>query len=172
MSALRFWSVNAAQHALGAAALAANHRMVGSQCKASPLAKIPKARIPTDGRPRQMARLRTFVVCAILSTALATPAVAASKPSTRLVKCGSESCLLVSGQRNATSTNIVVNGHEVSAKGKQRWHVRLPVETVRAWSAPYARTIAVSVAGETHDAKLPIGMMGHADLAMLVVRVK
>ncbi len=119
-----------------------------------------------------MKRFKTLAMCFALSAAFATPAVAATKANTRLVKCGTESCLLVSGQRAHASSSILVNGHEVAAKGKQRWHVRVPVETIRAWSAPYARTITVSVAGATYDARLPIGMMGHADLAMLVVRVK
>lgn len=122
------------------------------------------------GRP--MLRLKTLTVSAVLSAALVTPAIAASKPSTRLVKCGQESCLRVSGQRTDKASAVLINGREIPTKGTQRWHVRVPVKTVRAWSAPYARTIAVSVAGSTQDVKLPIGMMGHGDLAMLVVRAK
>lgn len=136
------------------------------------LPRISIVNVSTEQWGRSMLRSKTLAVCAILSAALATPAAAASETSTRLVKCGSESCLRVSGQRPDKASAIVINGHEVSVKGAERWHVRMPVETVRAWSSPFARTIAVSVAGFTQDVKLPIGMMGHGDLAMLVVRAK
>jgi len=107
-----------------------------------------------------------------LTVAVASPAMAASAPKTRLVDCGAQSCLVISGQRDDSSSKVSINGREVSAQGGRRWHVKVPVDTVRAWSAPYARTITISVAGASNEAKLPIGMMGHANLAMLVIRVK
>lgn len=119
-----------------------------------------------------MSGLKTLGLGAVLSIALTSPAVAANKPITRLVNCGSQSCLMVSGQREDMSSSVRINGHEVAAKGKHRWRVRVPVQTVSNWSAPFARTVSVSVDGATHHAKLPVGMMGHADLAMLIVRVK
>lgn len=128
--------------------------------------------ISTSQRAQHMMRMKTLALCALASTVLANPALAASKPVTRLVKCGAESCLKISGQRADKTSSVFINGHEVPAKGAHRWNVRLPVNEVRSLSSPYARTIAVSVAGVTQDARLPIGMMGHADLAMLVVRVK
>ena len=169
MSAMRTRQIHAAQHPQWTT------RAVGNQAGLiglGALSRISKVHVFTKQWGRPMLRLKTLAVFAVLSTALATPAAAANKPSTRLVKCGSESCLHVSGQRADKTSAVLINGREISAKGKQRWHVRLPVETVRAWSAPYARAIAVSVAGSTQDVKLPIGMMGHGDLAMLVVRAK
>lgn len=105
--------------------------------------------------------------------AMSAPALAADAPSTRLVACGSESCLLISGRRADAAAPIVVNGHAVAPEGGRRWRVRIPVATVRAWSPPYARSVSVRVADVAHEARLPIGMLGTSgDLAMLVVRVK
>jgi hypothetical protein len=126
----------------------------------------------SNQRLRHMLRLKMLGMCVALSTVVANPALASDNPGTRLVKCGTGNCLKVSGQRAGKNDSVLINGHEVAAKGARRWHVSLPVDTVRTWSAPYARTISVTIAGATHAARLPIGMMGHADLAMLVVRVK
>jgi len=120
-----------------------------------------------------MPRLWTLALGALLAAGIAAPAMAATELSTRLVECGSRSCLIVSGHRDDAASKVSINGHAVAVEGARRWRVRVPVETVRAWSAPYARTIAVSVAGASVDAKLPIGLLGHVEnLAMLVVRVK
>jgi hypothetical protein len=94
-------------------------------------------------------------------------------PATKLVTCGAQSCLLVTGKRNDPSSTVRVNGHAVETEGARRWRVRLPVETVRAWSALHARTISVTVADTSHEASLPVGMLGPSrDLAMLVVSIK
>lgn len=122
-----------------------------------------------------MSRFQAFALGMILAAGLAAPtaAVAATQPSTRLVECGAASCLLVTGHRDDAKSNISINGHAVSVEGGRKWRARVPVETVRAWSTPYARTIEVSVDGALEDADLPIGLLGHAgDLAMLIVRVK
>ena len=47
------------------------------------------------------------------------------------------------------------------------------METLRVWSEPYARTIAVSVADTISEADLPIGLLGHtATLAMITISLK
>jgi hypothetical protein len=110
---------------------------------------------------------------------LASPAAAASEPSTRLVRCGEQSCLQISGSRGDPAAIISINGHVVPVEGEHSWRVRLPVEVVREWSVPYARTIEVSL----HDSEtqretnasvdLPIGLLGGVtDLASLVVSVR
>lgn len=116
---------------------------------------------------------------AVLVTALAWPACAATEPRTRVVDCEAGSCLLVTGRRADVASTVTINGRAVSVEGARRWRVSLPVGTLREWSAPYARTITVSVVdAETRTeasavVDLPIGLLGHADdLAMLVVRVK
>lgn len=120
-----------------------------------------------------MPRLSTFMVGMALATGIVAPAAAAPGPRTRLVEYRSESCLLISGSRDDVASSVSINGHAVPVEGRRKWRVRLPVDTVRAWSAPSARTITVSVAGAIDEADLPIGLLGHAnDLAMLVVRAK
>lgn len=116
---------------------------------------------------------------AVLAAALASPASAGDGPKTRLVDCKAGSCLLVTGRRAHAASTVTINGHAVSVKGARKWRVSLPVETLRTWSVPYARTITVSVvdarmrAESSAEADLPIGLLGHVEnLAMLVVRVK
>jgi hypothetical protein len=124
-------------------------------------------------------RGRTLALAAIIATGLASPAMAASEPSTRVVSCRSGSCLLVVGRRDSAASAVSINGHAVAVEGGRSWRVSLPVETVRDWSVPLARTITVAVAdvgsplATESEARLPIGLLGHAeDLAMLVISVK
>ncbi|WP_395397033.1 hypothetical protein WBP07_30685 [Novosphingobium sp. BL-8A] len=104
-------------------------------------------------------------------------AEAAETPSTRLVSCGEESCLLVSGQRADAGAEVRLNGHQVSVEGGRKWKVTLPMDTVRAWSVPMSRAIEVTVIGGgaggdvAMRADLPIGLLGHVtDLAALEIR--
>ncbi|WP_231568046.1 hypothetical protein [Sphingobium herbicidovorans] len=103
----------------------------------------------------------------------ATSALAAPEPSTRLVECSTGDCLLVTGRRDDRHAPVSINGHEIAVKGDCRWQARLPVETFRAWSAPNARTVTVSVDGEETKARLPVGMFVRPEkLTMLVIRPK
>lgn len=114
----------------------------------------------------------------VAAFATAGPALAASSPTTRLAACRTGSCLVVTGQRDSAAALVLINGHTVSVDGQRNWQVRLPLDTVRDWSAPMARTIAVETvdpagtARSAQDANLPIGLLGHVDLAALVVAVK
>lgn len=116
---------------------------------------------------------------AIAMLGLSSPAMAASEPSTRLVSCGEQSCLLVSGHREDPDSIVSINGQVVSVEGERGWRVRVPVETVREWSAPFARTIEVSLRNPETQAEavasvaLPIGMLGGTtDLATLVISAR
>jgi hypothetical protein len=120
--------------------------------------------------------MASLVLGAAMATCLTTPALAESKPSTRLVTCGTDSCLLVTGHRQSADAEVRINGHPVVVQGERSWRVRLPVSTVREWSAPFARKIEVSSYNPamstpaSHAAKLPIGLLGHVpDLASLVI---
>ncbi|WP_031304529.1 hypothetical protein [Sphingobium quisquiliarum] len=105
--------------------------------------------------------------------AAATPAIAAPEPGTRLVECRSGDCLLVTGHRDHRGSVVAINGHAVAVEGGRRWQARLPVETLRAWSAPNARTITIAVDGAETEARLPIGMFVQPEkLTMLVIRAK
>ena len=113
-----------------------------------------------------------FVV-ACASTATAAPA-----PKTRLVSCGSESCLLVTGRRKSADSLVSINDRLVSVGGRRAWHVRVPLAAVRELTSPYARNIEVTVTQAdgheewSEDASLPIGLLGHNNLATLVISAR
>jgi hypothetical protein len=124
-------------------------------------------------------RVRTTVLAAVVIAGSASPALAASAPSTRLVACEAGSCLLLTGRRANPASAISINGHVVPVTGKHNWRASLPVETVRLWSAPFARRINVATFDSktgnetTADTALPIGLLGHVEsLAMLVITAK
>lgn len=120
-----------------------------------------------------MSSLRTFMLGMVLAASIATPACGAPAPSSRLVDCRPESCLLISGNRADPAFTVHVNGHAVPVEGGRKWRVRLPVSSIRAWSAPLARTITISAGDAIEEADLPIGLLGHnSELAMLIVRAK
>ena len=120
----------------------------------------------------------TMAVPALAMAGLATPAIAATDATTRLAACESGSCLVVSGHRDSAAAIVLINGHAVDVDGERNWRVRLPIETVRRWSLRMARSITVTTvdpATESRaeaDADLPIGLLGHVELASLVVAVK
>ena len=114
-----------------------------------------------------------------LVAGFSSPAYAATEPRTRLVACEAGSCLLVTGRRANAASAVSINGRAVSADGARKWRVRVPVDTVREWSAPFARTIIVSVVDAetrtdaTAEVDLPIGLLGQVEnLAVLVVSAK
>ncbi len=121
-----------------------------------------------------------FVGTAIAAFAVtcASTAIAAPAPSTRLVSCGSESCLLVTGHRESADSLVLLNNRVVTVEGGRAWRVRLPLAAVRDYASPFARSIEVTVAQAdgheewSEDASLPIGLLGHKDLATLLVSAR
>lgn len=94
----------------------------------------------------------------------------------RLRACGDDTCVVLTGERADADDAVTVAGHPVAVEGGRRFAVAVPVDQVRAWSAPYARTIAVTTTDRsgtvtTRDVRLPIGLLGHVtELAALEVR--
>ena len=122
-----------------------------------------------------MSRLLVSSTLALAALGIISPAQAQAghAPKLRVVECGAESCLRITGHRDDSAAPVLINGHEIAVTGRHRWTARVPVAKVRNWSAPYARSIQLSVANEEHSAQLPIGLLGtRGDLAMLVVSVK
>jgi hypothetical protein len=123
-------------------------------------------------------RIRILALAAVAALSCTSPALAGSEPSTRLVSCRSGSCLVVSGHRDSPSAAVLINGHAVAVEGARRWRISLPVETIRAWSEPLARSIEVATIDATTqdktaaEADLPIGLLGHAELTSVVVAMK
>lgn len=127
-------------------------------------------------------RWSSATVGLLLATGAATLAAggaAAEAPRARLVSYPVADCLLVSGRRASADAQVFINDHPVAVEGGRRWRVRLPLDTLRAWSPSRARTLSVTTADRGGDgaattqlADLPIGLLGHRiDLAMLTVRV-
>lgn len=121
----------------------------------------------------------TALLALLAIAGLAAPAAAAPRPTTRLVRCGDDTCLRISGRRDDPAAAVSINGQAVRAEGGRRWHVRLPIEQVRRWSSPSARTIAVGLVdartqtAAIAEADLPIGLLGdRIDLASLVVSAR
>ena len=115
----------------------------------------------------------------IASLSVASQASSAAEVRTRLADCDDGSCLIVTGNRDHPSSSVSINGHAVAVEGLRKWRAVLPVETLREWSEPYARTITVSIADArartqaSAEAHLPIGLLGRVEnISMLVVRVK
>ena len=75
------------------------------------------------------------------------------------------------------ATPVRINGHAVDVTGGRRWRLRLPLDTVRRWSARRVRAINIAYEGadadaDAGDAELPIGLLGHPiDLASLTISV-
>lgn len=116
-------------------------------------------------------RRNMLIAGTVLAATLAMPA--AAKTRTRVVDCKAGSCLLVTGQRASDSAAVRINGRAVAAQGQRNWRVSVPIDTLRNWSEPYARTITVAVAGSETQAALPIGLLGHSqDLAFLTITLK
>ncbi len=61
---------------------------------------------------------------------------------------------------------MLVNGRSVAVEGDRRWQVHMPLDTLRNYADPHARSIEVSV-GErpsrevVDQVKLPIGLLGN-----------
>ncbi|NOW47438.1 hypothetical protein FHW96_003618 [Novosphingobium sp. SG751A] len=110
----------------------------------------------------------------VLAAGFGSGAMAAPVPTTRLVTCGDQACLMVRGHRGQREDTVAINGHRVAVEGGRDWRLRLPMTTLRAWSAPYARSLAIAT-GESaeREVSLPIGLLGHTtDLAALEVRIR
>ena len=123
-----------------------------------------------------MNRMMLAFAGAVAVGTLASPNVAAAEPRTKLVRCGEQSCLRITGYRDDPTSIVSINGNAVSVEGGRKWTVNLPVEVVRAWSTPNARTIDVSLGGpqgqQPASVELPIGLLAdRAAVAALVITV-
>lgn len=109
----------------------------------------------------------------------AAPARAASPPQARLVHCGAEACLRLSGQRSSVAVTIGIGGRELAVAGGRNWRAIVPLQLARTWpiSRGYALRIvfADAATGTEHaePAMLPPGALGSGvELASLVVHAR
>lgn len=120
-----------------------------------------------------------FRIVAALAVLIAAAPGSARPYDTRLVNCGAGDCLLVRGHRASPQAEVRINGRPVEVRGGTAWRIALPVETIRAWSAPSAQALHVAVAEPDSDTasdmsmRLPIGMLARPiELASLIVRAR
>lgn len=119
---------------------------------------------------------RSIAIAALLTmTAHVASAAARDGAQTRLQRCGTDTCLLVQGRRADPRAVVRIAEHPVAVRGSHAWRAMLPLDDVRAWSTPFARTITVRVdepGGSVSEglARLPIGLLGHVtELASLEI---
>lgn len=122
-----------------------------------------------------------FPCLALLAAALtAAPAAqAGTLPTAKLVRCGEGDCLLLRGARSSAAATVTINARAVAVEGGRGWKLRVPVATVRGWTSPHARSLAVAVVDadgqveQRETVRLPVGLLGHnTELAALVVRAR
>lgn len=109
-------------------------------------------------------------------TAIVAPAQAKAGAHARLVHCGADTCLRLSGHRPGATTAIRIGGRALAVEGGRTWQATVPLATARTW--PIARGYALrliladSTSGleRTESVMLPPGALGsHLELASLVV---
>ena len=122
---------------------------------------------------------RSGAFLALALVAAGSPARARPVAPTRVISCAAGRCLLIRGHRASVRDGVRINGRPVDVSGGTSWRVRLPIATIRDWSAPFARTLEVAVAdpagsaGRGEAVPLPVGLLaGKAELASLVVRAR
>ena len=127
-------------------------------------------------------RASPFAIAALMSmtcalSAGAAPAQAERPTRARLITCGAESCLHLSGHRNSPSITVQVNGRDLPVEGDRTWQVIVPLSTARTWPLGHDYSVAltlVDVQTGTERAvtvALPPGSLGaRLELASLVVR--
>jgi hypothetical protein len=127
---------------------------------------------PDRARPA----LRIF--CVFLGLAIAAaPASLVAAPQARLVHCGDQTCLRISGHRADASVIVRAAGHNLAVEGDHSWRTTVPLSTASAWANVSGGTLMLTFADtrtgtETVDAvALPPGALGkRVTLATLVVR--
>jgi hypothetical protein len=110
---------------------------------------------------------------------IAAPLQAAHAPQARLVHCGGETCLRISGHRQGPAVAIRIDGRDLAVDGGRTWQITVPLAMARAWAAPSGGALTVTLVDtqggteSTETAVLPPGALGRrVELASLVVRAR
>jgi len=97
-------------------------------------------------------------------------------PQARLVHCGDETCLRISGHRPHSAVVVRIAGHSLAVMGGHSWRTTVPLRTARDWVNASSDTVTLNLTDprtgtETVDAvALPPGALGkRVELATLVV---
>ncbi len=110
---------------------------------------------------------------------LAVPAHAERTARARLVHCGADSCLRVSGHRPDATTAIRIGGRDLAVDGDRAWQATVPLAVARTWPIVrgYAlRVVLADTAAGTERSEtvvLPPGALGsRIEMASLVVSAR
>lgn len=102
---------------------------------------------------------------------------AAAAPQARLVRCGAETCLRISGHRPDPTVAIRIAGQDLAVEGARAWRVTVPLATARNWANRSGDTVVITQANRHDGAEtsaavaLPPGALGRRlELASLMVR--
>ena len=130
----------------------------------------------TCGLPLPALRATGLVVAVL---AMASPACATRAPEARLVHCGEQTCLRLSGHRAQPTVAIRVAGQDLAVEGGRAWRVTVPLATARAWATMSGSSLSLTMAdpeggAETTQAvSLPPGALGRRiELSALVVHAR
>ncbi len=120
---------------------------------------------------------KSIALLAALTIAL--PAHAEHAPQGRLVHCGQDTCLRLSGRRQRPEVVIEVGGQDLAVTGRRDWVVTIPLWRARQWVQSFGDPLTLtdfdpqSNAVRTTKVLLPPGALGrHVELASLVVRAR
>ena len=110
---------------------------------------------------------------------LAVPAQAERATQAKLVHCGADSCLRLSGHRPDATTVVRIGGRELAVGGDRRWQATVPLTVARTWPIVrgYAlRVVLADTAAGTERSEtvvLPPGALGsRIEMASLVVSAR
>lgn len=107
------------------------------------------------------------------------PAAAERPASARLVHCGAETCLRLSGQRAGVAIAVRVDGRDLPVTGERSWQATVPLAEARAWRLTRGYAVRVTLVDRADGAErtvavaVPPGALGaHVELASLIVRAR
>ncbi len=126
---------------------------------------------------RRLPSLSEKIVLAFGIATTTAPAYAASPPQARLVHCGQETCLRLSGHRPRSAVTVRIGGRDLAVDGGRRWRATIPLETARTWAISSGYSLVISLVDTQlgteakEEVILPPGALGQrVELATLVVR--
>jgi hypothetical protein len=124
---------------------------------------------------RSRLKKRAFALSLGLALGLV-PGAALAATQAKLVHCGQETCLRLSGHRAHTQVAVRVAGHTLAVEGDRAWHATVPLATARDWASASGSVMMLTLTdgqagGERQEAvTLPPGALGRrVELATLMV---
>ncbi len=118
---------------------------------------------------------RIFAGLLCFAAAALSPGIAEAAQA-RLVRCGAETCLRLSGHRFDSAHLVRVAGRLLAVEGGRAWHATVPLATARDWPGAAGGTLRLmlvdpATGSETADlAVVPPGALGRrVELASLLV---